>query len=60
MMNAVVADMLAASAGRGSRAPHLGVEAPMDVDGGRVADGPHLSAYIRARIAGARATPPAF
>eukprot|EP00965_Chrysotila_dentata_P158904 5248971-Pleurochrysis_carterae.AAC.1 len=37
-----------------------GGEARGDVTGGRVADGPHFTPSIRARIAATRATPPAF
>eukprot|EP00965_Chrysotila_dentata_P138689 4587526-Pleurochrysis_carterae.AAC.1 len=52
--------MLAGAAGSGDGAARRGTTTAMSPDGGRVADGPRLSPYVRARIAEARVTPPAF
>eukprot|EP00965_Chrysotila_dentata_P007481 242762-Pleurochrysis_carterae.AAC.1 len=66
-MNVALAEALLAAAGverSGAGEPTAtgasgdGIEEP--VDGGRIADGPGLSAFVRARVETARATPPRF
>eukprot|EP00965_Chrysotila_dentata_P170427 5625295-Pleurochrysis_carterae.AAC.1 len=66
-MNAVLAEALLASAAHDAdptgheahgAAPTGGTATA--ADGGRIADGPWLSAYLRGRVDAARTTPPRF
>eukprot|EP00965_Chrysotila_dentata_P091144 3009273-Pleurochrysis_carterae.AAC.2 len=59
-MNVILADLLTDAVHGAGRLTSPQAAPAVNVDGGRITDGPRLSAYVRARIEDARVTPPAF